>query len=57
MASGCVLEKDAYEPYYAPLKRNNTGESILKEIFEELGLDIEYYGKRFASTDAGNVSW
>jgi len=51
---------DGYEtaPLYKNLKRNNTGEAAIAEVFGELGLEINGdHDKLFGSSDAGNVSW
>ncbi|MBR5315638.1 MAG: M20 family metallopeptidase [Firmicutes bacterium] len=51
---------DGYEtaPLYKSMKRNETGENAIAEVFGELGLEINGdHEKLFGSSDAGNVSW
>ena len=57
IATGATWEKRPTAPVYEDWKHNKTGETILTEVFRELGLPSNGDpNKIFGSSDAGNVS-
>ena len=53
-----ALDKVETAATYANMRRNYTGEDALREIYEELDIDINGdHEKIFGSSDAGNVSF
>lgn len=57
IATGATWEREPTDNFYDNLKGNATGEKILAEIYNELGLEINpNEDDIFGSTDVGNVS-
>ncbi len=58
LATQCTWDKMETAATYANMRRNYTGEDALREIYEELDIDINGdHEKIFGSSDAGNVSF
>ena len=58
LATQCTWDKVETAATYANMRRNYTGEDALREIYEELDIDINGdHEKIFGSSDAGNVSF
>lgn len=58
LATQCTWDKMETAATYANMRRNYTGEDTLREIYEELDIDINGdHEKIFGSSDAGNVSF
>lgn len=58
LATQCTWDKVETAATYANMRRNYTGEDTLREIYEELDIDINGdHEKIFGSSDAGNVSF
>lgn len=58
LAAQCTWDKVETAAAYANMRRNYSGEDALREVYEELGIDINGdHGKIFGSSDAGNVSF
>ena len=58
LATQCTWDKVKTAATYANMRRNYTGEDALREIYEELDIDINGdHEKIFGSSDAGNVSF
>lgn len=58
LATGATWEKEANAAIYANMRRNPTGEAVLRGVYEELGIDINGdHSKLFGSSDIGNVSF
>ena len=58
LATQCTWDKVETAATYANMRRNDTGEDALREIYEELDIDINGdHEKIFGSSDAGNVSF
>lgn len=58
LATQCTWDKVETAAAYANMRRNYTGEDALREIYEELDIDINGdHEKIFGSSDAGNVSF
>lgn len=58
LATQCTWDKMETAATYANMRRNYTGEDVLREIYEELDIDINGdHEKIFGSSDAGNVSF
>lgn len=58
LATGATWEKEPTAAIYANLRRNPAGEAVLREVYEELGIDVNGdHDKIFGSSDAGNVSF
>ncbi|QIB68465.1 M20 family metallopeptidase [Aminipila butyrica] len=56
IATQTTFDKEATAEAYDNLKANATGDAVLAETYEELGLEIGDTEKIFGSSDAGNVS-
>lgn len=57
IATGATWEKRSTAPIYEDWKHNKTGETVLAEVFRELGLTLNGDPQKiFGSSDAGNVS-
>lgn len=58
MATGCTWKRESTAAVYDNLKNNASGIECLREVYEELGIDINGdHDKIFGSSDAGNVSF
>ena len=58
LAAQCTWDKVETAAVYANMRRNYSGEDALREVYEELGIDINGdHEKIFGSSDAGNVSF
>ena len=58
LATQTTWEKEPTAAVYANMRRNYAGEDALREVYEELGIDINGdHEKIFGSSDAGNVSF
>lgn len=58
IATGTTWDKVATAQAYDNLRNNDFGISILKEVYDELGIEINGdHDKIFGSSDAGNVSF
>ena len=58
LAAQCTWDKVETAATYANMRRNYSGEDALREVYEELGIDINGdHEKIFGSSDAGNVSF
>ncbi len=58
LATQTAWEKEPTAAVYANMRRNYAGEDALREVYEELGIDINGdHEKIFGSSDAGNVSF
>ena len=58
LATQCTWDKMETAATYANMRRNYNGEDALREIYEELDIDINGdHEKIFGSSDAGNVSF
>ncbi len=57
IATQTTYEKHNGDIMFYNLKKNKTGEEVLAETFEELGLEEGDTSRPFGSTDAGNVSF
>ena len=58
LATQCTWDKVETAATYANMRRNYAGEDALREVYEELGIDINGdHEKIFGSSDAGNVSF
>ena len=54
----CTWDKYYTADVYKSMKRNETGESAIAEVFSELGIELNGdHDKLFGSSDIGNVSW
>lgn len=56
IATQCSYESDYSEYVYEALRKNENGGSVLRSVYEELGLPLNAPDSSFAATDAGNVS-
>lgn len=57
IATGATWEKRPTAPVYEDWKHNKTGETVLADVFTELGLPLNGDPQKiFGSSDAGNVS-
>ncbi len=58
LAAQCTWDKVETAAAYANMRRNYSGEDALREVYEELGIDINGdHEKSFGSSDVGNVSF
>ena len=58
LMTGCTLTADMVEHPYDDLKPNPTGLEAIREIYDELGIDLNGdHSKIFGSSDIGNVSY
>ena len=58
LAAQCTWDKVETAATYTNMRRNATGEDSLREIYEELGIELNGDPEKiFGSSDAGNVSF